>query len=314
MGDPDVIAYKANGNALQRYDKVSNLRFLSLRLTGTLTHAGYGGAPTKLVEATENLISQVLLTATGKGSGTVSDPIKATDFAWLRFHTGILTGVAPTKTDIGTTNAAYAFESNCSLYLGDLNARALSSLLLQISFRDQTAMVTGGAGGTSVLSGVGVVVHGREVLGAVNRPSTRFLKESQLPFDVSATKQDFQLKDLPTGNTIMRMGFKGTVGATDYADPSDTLFANTSRAEGPHVRLEANSAYKVMDYIYGALRADNSQKFKMANPAGYSVWQPRAPWSARGVSTLSAKVDTNYTPGSTNTIQVTTVEIVNKAA
>lgn len=315
MGDPDVIAYKANSNVIQRYDKVSNLKFLNLRLSGTLTLAGYTTAPNKMVEAVENLISQILLTATGKGSGTVSDSIKATDFAWSRFHTQLITGTAPTKTDIGTGNAAYNFETNCTLYLGDLNVRQLTSLILQLSFRNETAMVTGGVAGTAVLSNVQCVVHGREELGAPNAPSTRFLKESQLPFDISASKQDQQLKDLPVGNVITRMCFKGTVGAVDYADPSDTLFSNASRAEGPHVRLVANSAYTVMDYIYQSLRSNNKQRYKLESlPAGYAVWQPTRPWDARRAQTLTGKVDTNFTAGSVNTIQVTTVEVVSKAA
>jgi hypothetical protein len=315
MGTPDTIGFKANGNQPSTFDKISTLVFLTLRLTGTLTLANYSVAPTKLVEAVENLISLILLTAVGQGAGTVSDPIKSVDFSWLRTHTQMMTLAIPTKVDIGTANAAYNFESNVTLYLGKLNMLKLSALNLQVTWRDAAAMVTGGTGGTATLSNVQVVVHGREILGDPNQanPSRAFIKESQTQFTVTQTAQDFALRDLPIGNVILRMGVKGTVGTADYADPSDTIFANTSRAEGPHVRIVENTMNTRLDMIYGAMRADNATKYGSALLPGVVVWQPRSPYVAVGARSLMGRVDTNYTGGSVNTIRVTTVEVVNKA-
>lgn len=314
LGDPDTIAFSANGNKSQRYDKVSVLQYLTLRLTGTLTLASYTAAPTKFVEAVENLVSQILLTATGNASGSISDTIKSIDFAWSHRHTQFVTSTEPTRTDVGTSNAAYNFESNCTLFLGALDVRALSSLIMQISWRDQTAMVTGGTGGTATLSNVQITVQGREIMGSALNPSRSFLKESQQTYDVTSSKLAQKLDQLPVGNTIQRIGFKGTVGSVAFADPSDTVFNNTTNAVGPIVEVKANSAYTVAKVVYQQNRSVNKRQFQLNTdmPAGYMVWQPRAPFRARNAARLDAFVDTNFTNGSTNEIQVTTVEVVQK--
>lgn len=314
MGDPTPLTYTANAPVTAKFDRTSVLNYLDLRLTGTLTLASYSGAPTKYVEAVENLVQQILLTATGGGAGAVSDTLKAADFAWFHRHSQFLLGTQPKRTDVGTSNAAYAFESNCRLFLGSLDTRALSAFIMQIQWRDATAMVTGGTGGTATLSNVQITVQGREILGLPIQPSRKFLKESSLMYNVTASTLAQKLSDLPVGNVIKRMGFKGTVGAVNYADPSDTVFANTSRAEGPHVTIKANSSYTAFDQVYGQIQATNKQAFNIESwPAGFALWQPRVPFNAGAAARLDAFIDTNYTGGNTNEIWIYPVEVVSKS-
>jgi hypothetical protein len=316
IGDPNYLAFAAGATVTQKIDKVSTLLFLKQRLAGTLTNASYTTAPTKLVEAVENLVSMIALVAVGKGANGISDNIKAVDAAWAFRHTQFIEGTAPQRTDVGTTNAAFAFETNWKLYLGKLDARTLASLALQIGFRDSSAMVTGGVAGTATLSGVTVTTQAREIMGLApaNRP---YLKESQQTFDITKSQLDTELKDLPVGNLIKRMCFKGMVGANNYSDPTDNIFATpngvTDRAEGPHVRLEANGGYRPFDAIYAQARSHNKEQYKLESmPSGYIVWEPPTLWNARVVEKLKALVDLKFTASNTNTIQVTTVEIVQK--
>lgn len=315
VGTPDVISYVANGNQSQQFDKVSVINFLALRLTGSIDTGGSGGPSGKFTEGIENLVSSINLSATGKGPGTVSDTLKACDFAWFAFHTWLLGKTRPTRTDVGSTaSTTYAFESNATLFLGALDARALSSLKLTASFRDINAVygTPNAAAFTTNLSPV-LTVQAREVLGLPVNPSRSFLKESHLQYSNPVTKQDLKLTDLPVGNVIQRLGLKGTLSTSlDYADPSDTPFANTSRAEGPHFRIKANSAYTVMDAIYKQNQSENKKAFTIESwPAGYSVFQPRVPFNAANASRLDGFVDTYYSSG-TSTIHLYPVEVVSK--
>src|SRR5438128_6159961 len=92
---------------------------------------------------------------------------------------------------------------------------------------------------------------------------------------ISATQLDKLLQGLPIGNRVRRMVFKGMVGGNNYSDPSDSIFATTQRAEGPHVRLEQNGGYRPLDVIYAAQRGDNKELFGVESlPSGYLVWEP----------------------------------------
>lgn len=330
IGDPQVVTAVNNQNVIQKIDRVSNIAFLRFRLTGTLTNGSYSTAPTKLVESLENYIASVTINVTGKGSNAINEPLKSVDLNWLNFLTRILEGTAPTRTDVGTTNAAYNFETNAKAFfahppkfrsLSSLSPRELATLLLfdartaaaftiTFQFRDATALVTGGSGGTSVLSNVQVTTQAREVLGL--NPAVRpFLKESQVPFNITASAQGTLLKDMPVGNIIKRMLFKGFVGANNWSDPSDAPFNNTTPAEGPHVRLRANGSYYPMDVVYQQQRAENKELYSMESlPAGYMLWEPSGGFNARYAEKLDALVDANFTNSNTNTIQVTTQEIV----
>jgi hypothetical protein len=199
------------------------------------------------------------------------------------------------------------------------DARFVTNLILSTQFRDQTAMVTGGAGGTATLSNVQITVQVRELTGfpsqrADGSPIIRpYVKESQLLFDVTQTQLQKQYKDLPVGNFYRRVTFKGTVGANTYSDPTDTVFNYTGsgRADGPHLTLKENLSFSFMDIIYQQQRAANKTTFGIENlPAGYVVWDPGSGRNTQGLNRMDLFVDTNFTNSSTNEIQATIVEVV----
>jgi hypothetical protein len=325
------VAFAANGTALQRLDKgYQNIAYLDFRLTGTLTLAAYTVAPTKLVESVENLVAQVLIQATGKGGASGIGTLKAIDFAHAAFMTKLMESTSPVRTDVGTTNAAFNFETNVRVYfaipprgrqIGDLTPQELFSTLLldaryfsnftaTFQFRDATAMVTGGTGGTATLSNVQITTQVREITGfaPMKRP---FVRETQQLFDVTVSQLEKTYKDIPVGNKIRRITFKGTVGANTFSDPSDAPFNNATRAEGPRVKLRENNAFNIMDLNYFQQKNNNKVKFSLETlPTGYMVWEPPTGRDTRGVERLDLVTDVNFTGANTNEIQATTQEVV----
>ena len=330
-GDPINVAFVANGSPVQRLDKgYQNIAFIDFRLTGTLTLASYTTAPTKLVESIENLIAQLLIQATGKGGSAGIGTLKAIDFAYGAVMTKFMENTAPVRVDVGTTNAAFNFETNVRVYfslppkgrpIGSLtpqelfqtlllDARFLSNFTATFQFRDQTALVTGGVAGAATLSNVQVTTQVREITGLppVQRP---FVRETQQLFDVTVSQLEKTYKDIPVGNRIRRITFKGTVGANSFSDPSDAPFNNTTRAEGPRLRLKENNAFNIMDLNYFQQRNANKMKFNLETmPTGYVVWEPASGRDTRGVERLDLVADVNFTGSNTNEIQATTQEVV----
>lgn len=339
-GDPSPILYTANSPVIQKMDKGFQLiAYCDVRLTGTLTLAGYTAPPTKLVEAVENLVAGITVSATGKGSMANIGAVKSVDLSYLYFMSTMLEGTPLPRTDVDTNNSAYTFETNARIYFALppkarriatltpselyychlFDARFVTNLLLTTQFRDQTAMVTGGTGGTATLSSVQLTVQVRELTGfpsnrANGTPIIRpYVKESQLLFDVTATQLQKQYKDLPVGNLYRRITFKGTVGANPYSDPADTPFnyTGTGRADGPHITLKENLSYTFLDVIYQQLRAANKTTFGVENlPAGYALWDPGSGRNTAGLQRMDLFVDTNFTNSSTNEIQATIQEVV----
>jgi len=337
-GDPINVGFTANSQVQQKWDKgYQLLAYADVRVTGVLTLAGYTAPPTKLVESIENLLSTFNLSATGKGSASTIGTIKNCDAPYFYRMTHFLEGTAPPRIDVGTNNAAYNFETNFRIYfalppfgrrIGILNpqelfsthlfdARFVSNFIASFGWRDQTAMVTGGTGGTATLSSVVVTVQVREVTGypshsKTGKPIIRpFVKEEQLLFDVTASQLEKLYKDFPTGNIYRRITFKGTVGANAYSDPSDAPFSNTSRTEGPHLKLKENNAFNFMDIIYAQQRANNKHVFGLETmPPGYVVWEPSGARNTKGVERLDFLPDVNFTGSNTNEIQATLQQIV----
>lgn len=337
-GDPVSIGFTANAPVQQKIDKgYQVLAYEDIRMTGVLTLAGYTTPPTKLVESTQNLLAQVNLSATGKGSQSTIGTIKACDAAYYYRMTHFLEGAAPPVIDVGTNNSAYNFETNFRIYfaipprarrIGSLtprelwgthlfDARFVSNFIQSFQFRDQTAMVTGGVAGTATLSSVVVTAQMREITGFPSHrkdgsPIVRpFVKEEQFLFDVTASQLEKLYKDLPTGNIYRRITFKGTVGGNSFSDPSDAPFSNTSRAEGPHLKLKENNAFIFADVIYGQQRANNKHAYGIETmPTGYVVWEPSAGRNTNGVERIDFLPDVNFTGGQTNEIQGTLQQIV----
>lgn len=339
-GDPLNASYSANTNVIQKIDKgYQCLAFADIRLTGTLTLAGYTAPPTKFVESLENLLANVNISATGKGGAAAIGTIKSCDAAYYYRMTQFLEGAAQPRTDVGTNNSAYNFETNFRIYfalpprgrrIGSLtpkelwnthilDARFMSNFTATYQFRDQNSMVTGGTGGTATLSNTQATMQVREITGfpthdGKGQPILRpYVKEEQFLFDVTQTQLAKRYKDLPTGNKYRRVTFKGTVGGNTYADPSDAPFNYTGsgRAEGPHLVLQENNSFSFMDIIYQQQRATNKSVFGIETmPTGYVVWEPSAGRSTKGVERMDLVADVNFTGGQTNEIQATLQQVV----
>jgi hypothetical protein len=337
-GDPLAVNFTANSTSQQKIDKgYQVLAFMDVRLTGTATLAGYTAPPTKLMESIENLISALNVSATGKGNASTIGTIKNCDAAYFFRMTQFLESTLGVRIDIGTNNSAYNFETNFRVYFAlpprmrriatltaqelwnchVFDARYVSNFTNTFNWRDATALVTGGTGGTTTLSNVQVTVQVREITGwpskdGNGRPIIRpFVKEEQLLFDVTQTQQEKLMKDFPTGNIYRRIVFKGTVGANPYSDPSDAPFANTSRTEGPHLKLKENNAFVFADFIYQQQRNENKKVFGIETmPTGYVVWEPSGGRNTKGVERLDFLPDVNFTGGQTNEVQATLQQVV----
>lgn len=339
-GDPLNVAFVANSAPVQKLDKgYQCLAYADIRLTGTLTLAGYTTPPAKFVESLENLLANLNISATGKGGAAAIGTIKACDAAYFYRMTHFLEGSAPPRTDVGTNNSAYNFETNFRVYfslpprgrkIGSLtpkelfnthvlDARYMSNFTATYQFRDQNSMVTGGVGGTATLSSVQATMQVREITGyptvdGKGKPILRpYVKEEQFLFDVTQTQLAKRYKDMPTGNKYRRVTLKGTVGGNTYSDPSDAPFAfsGSGRAEGPHLVLQENNSFSFMDIIYLQQRATNKSVYGIETmPTGYVVWEPAAGRNTRGIERMDLLADVNFTGGQTNEIQATLQQIV----
>jgi hypothetical protein len=327
IGNPTVVNFAAGSNVQQQLQDNYAMEHLAFRLTGTLTLAGYSAAPTKLVESTENLIQFLQLTATGNSAGATTDQLINVDAALLAFKTRLMEGTAPTRVDVATANGAYAFETNFKHHFIDPRSDAsaltmlytsmLSSLTAAYQFRDATAMVTGGTGGTATLTGVQITVQSREYLGRMAPSPSPYVKLSQRKFNIVQSQNGFDCDRVPVSNILRREYFKGMLGANNYSDPSDTIFGATGKPEGPHLTLQINNATTKLDQVYQQIRNDNKTLFGVETiPAGYAVYEPARSRKLRssipmvGVGRADNYIDVNFTGGSTNTIQITDEELV----
>ena len=279
-------------------------------------------APSKYVESIENLVASYSLAATGKTAGATTDQLSAVDLAFLRFKTRMMEGTDVTRTDVGTANGGYMFETNVKKYFIDprsdkstltrLFAATLSALTSTLQFRDASAMVYGGVGGTATLTGVNVVTQVRGYLGMTPNSPSPYVRETQRTYTVNQSQDSFVCDRIPVGNILRRQYFKGMVGPTNYADPSNTVFGSASKIEGPHVTLTINTAAKKLDQVFASIQNDDKLLFGVESvPAGYAIYEPARnkrlvnSLPMLGVDSAQNTFDVNYTPGSINTIQIT---------
>jgi hypothetical protein len=327
IGNPTVVNLATNANVQQQLQNNYALEFLHFRFTGNLTLASYTSAPAKYVESLENLLAFLQITATGKSAGATTDTLCNVDGGFLFRKTQIMEGTSPVRTDVGTANGAYAFETNFKRYFADPRSNAsrltmlytagLSSLTAAYQFRDQTAMVTGGTAGTATLNSAQITVQAREYLGVSAPTPSPYVKETQRTFNITQSQNGFVADKIPVGNVLRRQWFKGMLGAVNYADPSDSIFGATGKPEGPHVQLWINNATLKLDQVYQQLRADNKTLFGIETMApGWAVYEPARnkklinslPFG--NVANAQNNVDVNFTSGSINTLQITDEQIV----
>lgn len=348
IGNPNVLGYQANQVVESDMPREAVEEYWDIYLKGTLTLASYTTAPTAYVEALENLIYGVMVNANAAVPGGVNEQFKNVDLAYLRFITNIYETQDVTRTNIGTSNAAYNFSTTPRLYFTDplsrlpsgkstskttmLDARLLSSLKLDIGFRDQTSMVYGGVAGTATLSAVSVQIKTRHYYGVNNvAPNGQticrnYLREVQQWYPIVSTQINYQFTNLRVGAILHRLTIKGLLApsgapaAVNYADPSDTpLGSNFTRAQGPQVTLQVNSnSYTPLNSVYQQIQFSDTKLFKLANAwrSGYLVFEPsakhnpRAMLNLRQAVTLQMLADSTFTSGVQNNVQLTYVERV----
>lgn len=323
-GYPAAASYAANSQVDQDLPRVAVLDSIWVRVNGTMTNAAYGTAPTKWNESPMNLIQSIQIIATG----ALQDTIKSVDFPWLYRQTQMMEGTAPYLSDVGTANTAYNFEANARVFFRNprststlntlLDARRLAGLTLRTIWRDQTALVYGGSGGTTSMSNTQLTALLREYYDLPPAAATArfaYLKEQQRLYNIQASQTEYLCPNLPVGNRYRRICFKGTLGTSQYGDNSDTIFANTT---SQNIKIRDGSTYPLLSN-YSSLRAHNKQIYRVETmPAGYAVWDPvymgsdAEMYDARYKRQLEALVDVYYTGSNTNNLQLTTVEYVTR--
>lgn len=321
IGQPQVNAFAANTPVVQTLPRQALLDEINIRVSGTLTNASYSVAPTKLVESYANIVGLVQVAATGK----VSETFKSCGFDWFVRQMQLLEGTAPLINDVGTANQAYNFETSGKIYFRGakwktwkdtlLDSRLLSNLTLSLNWRDQTAMVTGGTGGTSTLSNVQATLLAREWFGVdpASTPAFGHLKESEILTAIAASQQGLKITTLPVGNLIRRMEFKGMVGSNSFSDPTDAIFDPT---RVNNISIQDGAVYPVQAN-YLNLRARNKVFYGIESmPSGHALWEPSIhgtnaeQYDARRKNELDALLDVIFTGGSSNTLAIRTVEHV----
>jgi hypothetical protein len=325
-----VAAFSANAATTFALNITSIVAELQFRLTGTLTNAGYSAAPTKRVESIENLLAQLRIVGNGKVSGAQSDSFVAADAAYLAYKTRIMESTAPSRVDVGITNAAYAFTSTFKHYFGAkrsgnasfyqscfLDSRNLSAFTANFQWRDATAMVEGGTGGTSVLSNVQVAILSREYQGGPPTTRAPYVKVSQRQFDLTnLAGLSVPFKNAPVGNYMPRQTFKTMVGDTNFADPSDAVIATTQRPEGAHIVTKQNGNYEWMNTTYLHQRDADKTLYNLETlPTGYCTLEYPGGLNLAKAISLDNILDITFTNSNTNTLQITDEEVVfSKAA
>ena len=350
IGNPNSLGFAANQVTEMDMPRTAVEEYWDLLLTGTLTNNGTLGSPTAFVEGIENLIYSVLVNANAAVKGGVNEAFKSVDFTYLRFITHMYTGVDITRTDIGVAAMAYNFVSTPRLYFTDplaklptgkstakatmLDARLLSSLKLDIGWRDSAGLTYGGTNTTtnSVLSATQLQVLATHYYGVANTTANgatitrNYLREVQQMFPVVSSQIDSQFQNLRVGAILHRLTIKGLVqpstapATVSFADPSDVpLGGNTTRATGAQLALKINNnAYIPISTPYAQLQNADTKMFRLSDawPAGYVVYEtstthnPRAMLNLRTAINMSLWADTDFTSGVQNNVQLTYVERV----
>jgi hypothetical protein len=348
IGNPNILNWAANTVTEADMPRTAVEEYWDLFLTGTLTLASYTTAPTDFIEAPETLIYSVQVNANAAVKGGVNEVFKNVDFPYLRFITHIYNGTDVTRSGIGTANAAYNFSSTPRLWFTDplaklpngkstakstmLDARLLSSLKLDIGWRDQTALVYGGVAGTATLSATQLQVLATHYYGVANVApngatiTRNYLREVQQNYPVVSTSIDYQFQNLRVGAVLHRLTIKallqpsGAPSTVSFADPSNVILnTNTTRAQGAQMSVKINNnAYIPLNTVALQLQNSDTKLFNLTNGwiTGYYVYEtstshnPRAMLNLRTAINMSLWADTEFTTGVQNNLQLTYVERV----
>ena len=187
-------------------------------MTGLATLAGYTAPPSKYVESIENLIAQLAIVATGNGSAVSTDTVCSVDAAFLRLKTRLMENTDVTRTDIGTANGAYPFETNFKKYFVDprsnragltvMHTELLSSLMASFQFRDQTAMALRRHwwhNHADEHADYRAVAH---VVESPPRHPIPYVKETQRTTNIGAQQNGMRIMNVPVSNVLRRQYFR----------------------------------------------------------------------------------------------------------
>lgn len=285
VGQPNILNWVANQQQQSNIDRTGLYDYLMLNLSYTLTLASYSALPTAVgsngYENGLNLVQSVLLQATGNAAGATTDTVCNVDLVTLGvyqyyYNNGILPGAPLNPTANAAYNAAYGVKiffidpwSNKQT-LTRLDSRLLSSLQLTIGWRDQTALVAGGTGGTATLTNAQMVLSVREWQNIAQRLRP-WLRMSYRQTQIVSQQNAFDVQGVPIGNVLRRELLQGIVPAVagyNYGWSSAAAFGSTGQAQGPMWTIQINSSTNVLNSSLAQIAAGNVSLLNL-QPTGW---------------------------------------------
>lgn len=342
VGQPNTLNFAANQQQNSQIDRTGLYDFLKLNLSYTATNAGYSVQPTMVgsnfYEQVLNMIQNVTLTATGNAAGSTTDTLVNTDLNTLAVYQYYYSGgVLPGTPFSSFSNAAFSVNAVVKVNFIDpwsrtpsltrLDSRLLSSLQLQLNWRDATSVAAGGTGGTTTISNGMVVLSVREWQNVAQTLRPWFsLSDQKTQIVAQQNAQDFP--NVPIGNVLRRQFFQGIVPAVtgyNYGWSSAAAFGSTGQAQGPMIKLLINNSTPVLNDSYANIIGDNPQLLQLPLTAwgtlsgaipGWAIYEPARQKSLSqalpmwGVNRADNYIDV-AAPGSFGSyVKVTTVQLV----
>jgi hypothetical protein len=280
VGQPPVLPFAANQQQVSQIDRTGLYDFIKLNVSYTATFAAYTVPPALVgsngFEAALNIIQNITLTATGNAAGSTTDTMINTDLQTLGVYQyyyshGTIPGLpvaTPANGSQGVAAIVKAFFVDPWSNKGTmtrLDSRLLSQLNLSISWRDQTAIATGGTGGTTSITNS--VLPAQCVLSVrewQNVPQTirPWLRTSDRKVQIVSQQNALQVQGVPIGNVIRRellQGIQPAAPGYNYGWTFPAVFGSTGQAQGPMFQLLINNSTKVLNESLLDLVGDNPQ-------------------------------------------------------
>jgi hypothetical protein len=300
VGQPNILNYVPNQQQISQIDRTGLYDFLQLQLSYTTTLASYSTLPSAVgsngYEQALNLVQNVTLTATGNAAGATTDTLVNTDLLSLGVYQYYYSGGAIPGVPFGSlSNAAQNITAAVKVMFIDpwsnkstltrLDSRLLSQLQLSLSWRDPTAITTGGSGGTTTLTNAQVVLSVREWQNIVQRLRP-WLRTSYRQGQIVSQQNALDVQGVPVSNILRREMLQGIVPAAsgyNYGWSSAAAFGASGQAQGPMWSLLINNSTQVLNTSLANLISDNPQLLQIQTTAwgtingaipGFYVYEP----------------------------------------
>jgi hypothetical protein len=286
IGQPPILNYAANQQQVSQLDRTGLYDFIKMNVSYEVdVAAGASTAPfvgLSGFEAMLNLIQNVTLTATGNAAGSTTDTMINTDFITLAVYQyyysnsclpgAALTNLVPNSVQFPNPIVKLFFIDPWSNKgtMTRLDSRLLGQLNLSVSWRDGSAIGTGGE--VTVPTGQ-MVLSVREWQ---NVPQTirPWLRMSDRKFQIVSQQNAMQFQGVPIGNVIRREIYQGIlIGAPgyNYGWSNSSVFASTGQAQGPMAQLLINNTIKVLNEPFNGIAGDDCQLLGLSNNAWSST-------------------------------------------